>query len=63
VIPTTSGRPTRDEELFRDTHLHRWLDMAGERIAFQACRRGSADRPRQRHRAGLAFNAMVKSNG
>lgn len=25
-----------------DPHLHNWLDMARERIAFQACRRGSA---------------------
>lgn len=25
-----------------DAHLHRWLDMARERIRFQACRRGSA---------------------
>jgi urocanate hydratase len=43
-------------------HLHRWLDMAAERIAFQGlpariCWIGLGDR----HRAGLAFNAMVKS--
>jgi urocanate hydratase len=43
-------------------HLHRWLDMAGERIAFQGlpariCWIGLGDR----HRAGLAFNAMVRS--
>ena len=43
-------------------HLHRWLDMAGERIAFQGlpariCWIGLGDR----HRAGLAFNEMVKS--
>ena len=45
-----------------DTHLHRWLDMAGERIAFQGlpariCWIGLGER----HRAGLAFNQMVKS--
>ena len=51
------------KELFpEDTHLHRWLDMAGERIAFQGlpariCWIGLGER----HRAGLAFNAMVKS--
>ena len=51
------------KELFpHDTHLHRWLDMAGERIAFQGlpariCWIGLGER----HRAGLAFNAMVKS--
>ena len=50
------------KELFpEDAHLHRWLDMAGERIAFQGlpariCWIGLGDR----HRAGLAFNAMVK---
>ena len=43
-------------------HLHRWLDMAGERIAFQGlpariCWIGLGER----HRAGLAFNEMVKS--
>jgi urocanate hydratase len=42
--------------------LHRWLDMAGERIAFQGlpariCWIGLGER----HRAGLAFNEMVKS--
>ncbi|HAL06833.1 MAG TPA: urocanate hydratase [Brevundimonas sp.] len=42
--------------------LHRWLDMAGERIAFQGlpariCWIGLGDR----HRAGLMFNEMVKS--
>ena len=42
--------------------LHRWLDMAGERIAFQGlpariCWIGLGDR----HLAGLAFNDMVKS--
>ena len=51
------------KELFpADTHLHRWLHMAGERIAFQGlpariCWIGLGER----HRAGLAFNAMVKS--
>jgi len=43
-------------------HLHRWLDMAGERIAFQGlpariCWIGLGER----QRAGLAFNEMVKS--
>ena len=51
------------KELFPDdAHLHRWLDMAGERIAFQGlpariCWLGLGER----HRAGLAFNEMVKS--
>ena len=51
------------KELFpEDKDLHRWLDMAGERIAFQGlpariCWIGLGDR----HRAGLAFNEMVKS--
>jgi urocanate hydratase len=51
------------KELFpADKHLHRWLDMAGERIAFQGlpariCWIGLGER----HRAGLAFNEMVKS--
>ena len=45
-----------------DRHLHQWLDMAGERIAFQGlpariCWVGLGDR----HRLGLAFNAMVRS--
>ena len=53
----------RLKELFpADAHLHRWLDMAGERIAFQGlpariCWLGLGER----HRAGLAFNDMVKS--
>ena len=43
-------------------HLHRWLDMAGERIAFQGlpariCWIGLGER----HRAGLAFNEMVRN--
>jgi urocanate hydratase len=51
------------KELFAgDAHLHRWLDMAGERIAFQGlpariCWIGLGER----HRAGLAFNEMVRS--
>ena len=45
-----------------DTHLHRWLDMARERIAFQGlpariCWVGLG----QRHRLGLAFNEMVRN--
>ena len=51
------------KELFPgNTHLHNWLDMAQERIAFQGlpariCWIGLGDR----HRAGLAFNEMVAS--
>ncbi|NRA29008.1 MAG: urocanate hydratase [Parvularculaceae bacterium] len=45
-----------------DLHLHNWLDMARERIAFQGlpariCWVGLG----QRHRLGLAFNEMVAS--
>jgi urocanate hydratase len=45
-----------------DTHLHNWLDMAREKIQFQGlpariCWVGLGDR----HRLGLAFNAMVAS--
>ena len=45
-----------------DRHLARWLEMAGERIAFQGlpariCWLGLGER----HRAGLAFNEMVRS--
>lgn len=45
-----------------DEHLHSWLDMARERIAFQGlpariCWVGLG----QRHRLGLAFNEMVRS--
>ena len=45
-----------------DPHLHNWLDMAQERIAFQGlpariCWVGLGDR----HRLGLAFNEMVAS--
>ncbi|MBX9462151.1 MAG: urocanate hydratase [Aquamicrobium sp.] len=52
------------KELFPENeHLHRWLDMAQERIAFQGlpariCWIGLGDR----HKAGLAFNEMV-ANG
>ena len=51
------------KELFPgDKHLHRWLDMARHRIAFQGfpariCWVGLGER----HRAGLAFNEMVAS--
>jgi len=50
------------KELFpQNTHTHRWLDMARERIAFQGlpariCWLGLGER----HLAGLAFNEMVK---
>jgi urocanate hydratase len=45
-----------------DPHLHRWLDMARERIAFQGlpariCWVGLG----QRHRLALAFNEMVRN--
>ena len=52
------------KELFPDNHhVHRWLDMANERIAFQGlpariCWLGLGER----HKAGLAFNEMV-ANG
>jgi urocanate hydratase len=44
-----------------DAHLHNWLDMARERIAFQGlpariCWVGLG----QRHKLGLAFNEMVR---
>ena len=51
------------KELFPDDqHLHRWLDQARERIAFQGlpariCWLGLG----ARHKAGLAFNAMVRN--
>ena len=50
------------KELFpEETRVHRWLDMARERIAFQGlpariCWLGLG----QRHLAGLAFNEMVR---
>jgi len=51
------------KELIPDNpHLHHWLDMAAEKIRFQGlpariCWVGLGDR----HRLGLAFNAMVAS--
>lgn len=51
------------KELFpHNASLHRWLDMAGERIAFQGlpariCWIGLGER----HLAGLAFNEMVRN--
>jgi urocanate hydratase len=44
-----------------DPHLHRWLDMAAERVAFQGlpariCWLGYGDR----HRVGLRFNELVR---
>ncbi len=51
------------KELFpENTHLHRWLEMARERIQFQGlpcriCWLGY----RERDKLGLAFNEMVKS--
>ncbi|MFD5024545.1 urocanate hydratase [Streptomyces sp. NPDC058373] len=50
-------------ELFPDnTHLHRWLKMAGERVTYEGlpariCWLGYGER----HRAGLRFNEMVAS--
>ncbi|MEU4172907.1 urocanate hydratase [Streptomyces sp. NPDC026665] len=50
-------------ELFPDNeHLHRWIKMAGERVAFEGlpariCWLGYGER----HRAGLRFNEMVAS--
>ena len=45
-----------------DPHLHQWLDMARQRVAFQGlpsriCWVGLGDR----HRLGLAFNEMVRN--
>ncbi|MBB5056851.1 urocanate hydratase [Granulicella aggregans] len=51
------------KEIFpEEDHVHRWLDMARERIAFQGlpsriCWLGLG----QRHLAGLAFNEMVRN--
>ena len=51
------------KELFPENkHVHRWLDMAGERIAFQGlpariCWLALGER----HLAGLAFNEMVRT--
>jgi len=53
----------RIKQLFpHNAHVHRWLSMAGERIAFQGlpariCWLALGER----HVAGLAFNEMVKS--
>jgi len=53
----------RMKELFpENAHLHRWLDMARERIAFQGLPArimwiGLGDR----HKAGLAINEMVRN--
>ena len=52
----------RVKELVDDPHLHNWLDMARERIAFQGlpariCWVGLG----VRHRLGLAFNEMVRT--
>jgi urocanate hydratase len=50
-------------ELFPDNaHLHRWIKMAGERVAFEGlpariCWLGYGER----HKAGLKFNEMVAS--
>jgi len=50
------------KELVDDAHLHNWLDMAQERIAFQGlpariCWVGLGIR----HKLGLAFNEMVRN--
>ena len=50
------------KELVDDPHLHNWLDMARERIAFQGlpariCWVGLG----VRHKLGLAFNEMVRN--
>ena len=51
------------KELFpENTHVHRWLDMARERISFQGlpariCWLGLGER----HQAALAFNEMVRT--
>lgn len=50
------------KELVNDAHLHNWLDMARERIAFQGlpariCWVGLGIR----HKLGLAFNEMVRT--
>ncbi len=52
----------RVRELVEDAHLHKWLDMARARIAFQGlpariCWVGLG----LRHRLGLAFNEMVRN--
>ena len=50
------------KELIDDAHLHKWLDMARERISFQGlpariCWVGLG----LRHKLGLAFNEMVRT--
>lgn len=50
------------KELVQDAHLHNWLDMARDRIAFQGlpariCWVGLG----VRHKLGLAFNEMVRT--
>ena len=57
---STAPMPGCKELIPDDPHLHRWLDMARERISFQGlpariCWVGLG----QRHRLGLAFNEMV----
>ena len=52
----------KGKELVDDPHLHKWLDMARERISFQGlpariCWVGLG----VRHKLGLAFNEMVHS--
>ncbi len=49
------------EEFPDDEHLHRWIQMAGERVAYQGlpariCWLGYGER----HRLGLRFNEMVR---
>jgi urocanate hydratase len=49
------------EMMPNDAHLHHWLDMAAERVAFQGlpariCWLGYGDR----HRVGLRFNELVR---
>ncbi len=49
------------EEFPDDAHLHKWITMAGERVAFQGlpariCWLGYGER----HRLGLRFNEMVR---
>jgi len=49
------------EEFPDDPHLHKWISMAGERVAFQGlpariCWLGYGER----HRLGLRFNEMVR---
>ena len=64
AIPRTSTKTdAKVKELIPDDpHLHRWLDMARERIAFQGlpariCWVGLG----QRDKLGLAFNEMVRN--